>query len=48
MKFTVGWLRDHLDTDASLDAITGSLTSLGLEVEGVTDPTVAKIGRAHV
>jgi phenylalanyl-tRNA synthetase beta chain len=41
MKFTVGWLRDHLDTDASLDAITDSLTSLGLEVEGVTDPTVA-------
>jgi phenylalanyl-tRNA synthetase beta chain len=41
MKFTVDWLRDHLDTDASLDAITDSLTSLGLEVEGVTDPRAA-------
>jgi len=41
MKFTVGWLRDHLDTDASLATITESLTNLGLEVEGVTDPTAA-------
>ena len=41
MKFTVAWLRDHLDTTASLDDITNSLTSLGLEVEGVSDPTAA-------
>ncbi len=38
MKFTLSWLRDHLDTEASLDAVTDALTSLGLEVEGVHDP----------
>lgn len=38
MKFTLSWLRDHLDTDASLDAIVEGLTRVGLEVEGVTDP----------
>ena len=37
MKFTLGWLKDHLDTDASLDDITTALTALGLEVEGVED-----------
>ena len=38
MKFTLPWLKEHLDTDASLDAICERLTMLGLEVEGVTDP----------
>ena len=38
MKFTLSWLKDHLDTDASLDAITEALTDLGLEVEGVENP----------
>lgn len=38
MKFTLSWLRDHLDTDASLDRILTALTDCGLEVEGVTDP----------
>ncbi|KTT74105.1 phenylalanine--tRNA ligase subunit beta [Sphingomonas endophytica] len=38
MKFTLSWLKDHLDTDASLDAILDALTRIGLEVEGVTDP----------
>ena len=37
MKFTLSWLKDHLDTSASLDAIVGKLTALGLEVEGVED-----------
>ena len=37
VKFTLSWLRDHLDTDASLDAILAGLTDCGLEVEGVTD-----------
>ncbi|MQX35275.1 phenylalanine--tRNA ligase subunit beta [Roseospira navarrensis] len=37
MKFTLSWLKDHLETDASLDEITDRLTMLGLEVEGVTD-----------
>ena len=37
MKFTLNWLKDHLDTSASLNEITDALTSLGLEVESVTD-----------
>ncbi len=37
MKFTVGWLREHLDTDATLDQITEKLTAIGLEVEDVSD-----------
>ena len=41
MKFTLSWLRDHLDTDASLDSILDALTNCGLEVEGVTDPSAA-------
>ncbi len=38
MKFTLSWLKDHLDTDASVDEITYALTDLGLEVEGVENP----------
>lgn len=38
MKFTLSWLKDHLDTEASLDEITDALTDLGLEVEGVENP----------
>lgn len=38
MKFTLSWLKEHLDTTAALDAITEALTDLGLEVEEVTDP----------
>ena len=41
MKFSLSWLRTHLDTDATLDAITDRLTSIGLELEGVTDPGAA-------
>ena len=37
MKFTLSWLKDHLDTDASLDEIFERLTAIGLEVEGVDD-----------
>jgi phenylalanyl-tRNA synthetase beta chain len=39
MKFTLSWLKDHLDTNASLNEITDKLTALGLEVEGVIDPS---------
>ena len=35
MKFTLSWLRDHLDTEATLDALTATLNQIGLEVEGV-------------
>ena len=38
MKFTLSWLKDHLDTDASVDEIAAALTDLGLEVEGVENP----------
>ncbi|KAJ54858.1 phenylalanyl-tRNA synthetase subunit beta [Actibacterium mucosum KCTC 23349] len=41
MKFTLSWLRDHLETDASIEDITYALTDLGLEVEGVEDPSAA-------
>ncbi len=37
MKLTLSWLKDHLDTEASVTDITDALTDLGLEVEGVTD-----------
>jgi phenylalanyl-tRNA synthetase beta chain len=35
VKFTLAWLKDHLDTDEPLDAIVGKLTMIGLEVESV-------------
>ena len=38
MKFTLSWLRDHLDTDADLAAIVDKLTAIGLEVESVENP----------
>jgi phenylalanyl-tRNA synthetase beta chain len=41
MKFTLSWLKDHLDTAASLDEITTTLTRIGLEVEGVADKAQA-------
>ena len=38
MKFTLSWLKDHLETSASLEDILYALTDLGLEVEGVENP----------
>ncbi len=38
MKFTLSWLKDHLDTDASVDEIAEALTDLGLEVEEIVNP----------
>ena len=38
MKFTLSWLKDHLDTPASLEEITDKLTLIGLEVEALVDP----------
>ncbi len=38
MKFTLSWLKKHLETDASVDDICEALTDLGLEVEGVENP----------
>ncbi len=41
MKFTLDWLKDYLDTDATPEAIGECLTSIGLELEGFEDPSVA-------
>jgi len=38
MKFTLSWLKEHLDTTASLTDVRDRLTMLGLEVEGITNP----------
>ena len=41
MKFTLSWLREHLDTEASLERITTTLSAIGIEVEGVEDRAAA-------
>jgi len=38
MKFTLSWLKDHLQTEASLDEIRQTLDLIGLEVEEIVDP----------
>jgi len=38
MKFTLSWLKDHLDTKASLQEIAEKLSAIGLEVESIDDP----------
>ncbi len=38
MKFTLSWLKDHLQTEASLDDIRQTLDLIGLEVEEIVDP----------
>ena len=38
MKLTLSWLKEHLDTSASLSEIVETLTRIGLEVEYVHDP----------
>ena len=50
MKFTLSWLKDHLETDATVSEIADRLTALGLEVESVTDPAekLAPFVVAHV
>jgi phenylalanyl-tRNA synthetase beta chain len=54
MKFTLAWLKEHLDTKASVDGIADRLTRIGLEVEEVFDPAtklapfkVAKVVKAE-
>ena len=54
MKFTLSWLKDHLDTSATLDEILYALTDLGLEVEEVSNPaerladfTIGKVVKAE-
>ncbi|MGX0976874.1 phenylalanyl-tRNA synthetase beta chain [Roseovarius sp. MBR-51] len=54
MKFTLSWLKEHLETTASVTEIAETLTDLGLEVEGITDPaarlrdfTIGKVLKAE-
>ncbi len=54
MKFTLDWLKDHLDTSKDLKTITDTLTNIGLEIESVEDKsedfkkfTVAKVIKAE-
>ena len=42
MKFTLSWLKDHLDTEASLEDIRDKLTMIGLEVEEIDDKALLK------
>ncbi|MCP4384732.1 MAG: phenylalanine--tRNA ligase subunit beta, partial [Hyphomicrobiales bacterium] len=39
MKFTLSWLKEHLDTIATVDGIADKLTMIGLEVEEIEDLT---------
>ncbi len=50
MKFTLSWLKEHFETDASLEEISTTLTMIGLEVEEITDPAaaLAPFKAAHV
>ena len=41
MKFSLSWLKEHLDTDASAEAIADKLTAIGLEVEELSNPAAA-------
>jgi phenylalanyl-tRNA synthetase beta chain len=41
VKFSLSWLRDHLDTNASVQEIADKLTAIGLEVEEVSNPAEA-------
>ena len=54
MKFTLSWLKEHLETEATLDEITFALSDMGLEVEEVVNPaeklrefTIAKVTHAE-
>lgn len=50
MKFTLDWLKEHLDTDASPDEIGKTLTLVGLELEGMEDQgkALAAFVTAHI
>ncbi|MFU1477585.1 phenylalanine--tRNA ligase subunit beta [Roseovarius sp. C7] len=54
MKFTLSWLKEHLETTASVDEIANALTDLGLEVEEIVNPadrlsefTIGKVKEAE-
>jgi phenylalanyl-tRNA synthetase beta chain len=39
VKFTLSWLKEHLDTDAGVTEVAETLTRIGLEVDGIDDPS---------
>src|SRR4051812_12721721 len=41
MKFSLSWLKEHLDTDASAEALAATLTNIGLEIEDLSNPAEA-------
>ncbi len=41
MKFTLSWLKDHLDTDEPVEKLADKLTMIGLEVENIEDKAKA-------
>ncbi|WP_066551932.1 phenylalanine--tRNA ligase subunit beta [Croceicoccus bisphenolivorans] len=44
MKFSLSWLKDHLDTEATVAEIAAKLNAIGLEVEGIENPAQALAG----
>ena len=47
MKFSLSWLKAHLDTDATVGQVAEAMTMAGLEVEHVEDPA-AKLAQFSV
>ena len=43
MKFSLTWLKDHLETEASVEEIAAKLNAIGLEVEGIENPMASSI-----
>ena len=41
MRFSLSWLKDHLETDADAATVAETLTRIGLEVEGIENPAEA-------
>ena len=44
MKFSLSWLKDHLETEASAEQVAARLNAIGLEVEGIEDPAAKLAG----
>ncbi len=38
MKFSLSWLKEHLETSADINAVADCLNRIGLEVEGIENP----------
>ena len=44
MKFSLSWLKDYLDTEATVAEIAATLNAIGIEVEGIEDPAAKLAG----